>query len=126
MVYGTVIVFVATLTLEAQLYANLIAESIRERRQLNTADVIHTAQRVRIVVLPAMIPAFFILFAVLGLISTTLALVLAQITALLQLAAYGYFAGRLREAGHLTSLMHGVVGALIGVMLIGFKFFAYH
>lgn len=147
-VYGTVIVFVVTLTLEihpppplsalwqillaiiavalAELYADLIAESIHERRRLDMADLVRVSARVAVVVLPAMIPAVFIVLALFGLLPTALALILAQVTALVQLTGYGYLAGRLRGAGHLSSLLNGLMGTSIGLVLIAFKYLAAH
>ncbi len=147
-VYGTVIIFVVSMTLEihpppplqalwqillaiaavalAELYAELIAESIHERRRLHMDDLLRVTLRVATVVLPAMIPAIFILPAFLGLISTTLALNLAQWTALIQLTGYGYLAGRLRGAGHLSSIINGLLGTSIGLALILLKYFATH
>lgn len=147
-VYGTVIVFVVSMTLEihpppplqalwqillaivavalAELYADLIAESIKERRRLHVPDLVKISTRVAIVVLPAMVPALFILVALFGLLPTGLALILAQVTALVQLTGYGYLAGRLRGAGHLMSIVNGLLGTSIGLVLILFKYLASH
>ena len=142
-IYGSIIILVVLLAMEdhppspmaaigtvlftglgvalAELYSDFIGTRIRERRLLTWAERTQMTRNVGAVLIGALLPLPFFIFAWLGIMRLEIAFVFAKWTLVGTLLFYGYVAGRLSGHGGLLSFVFAVAASLIGMLVVGLK-----
>jgi hypothetical protein len=110
----------------AELYSDILAAELRNRRRVDANTVRMHARSALVVALAAGFPAVFFVLATAGVLETGNAFKLAKWTGLGLLGGYAFFAARLTGARVPRALLHAACVAAAGTVLVLLKALATH
>jgi hypothetical protein len=120
-------VVVATMAVAfAELYSELVGETIRERRPLLRREIVATAARLGAILLAPVPPLLLVAASAAGLMSLRAAVTVAVWALVAVLFAFGFAAARASGRSVLRSAVGAALLVLVGLLMVGVKALATH